>query len=211
MLNWNISIIKQCWRYLHSGEASVSHQNWTVGIPFKKRTAGATPSHDHYFVTWLSQILISEILIHPDVKMSWYFSKVASPYYDGILAPGEECHLDFSPKSCTYPTLVTRDPLELNINLVLLYKNNSCPTLFCTFTIDNSSFLTTVNKRKSCVSLFSLQKFLIYKFKLLSLLKWLYSMFNATYIHDLLLVTPWRHSVVQTWPNNPLQYLGIKL
>ena len=190
MLNWNISIIKQCWRYLHSAEASVSHQNRTVGIPLKKRTAGVTPSHAHYFVTWLWQILISEILIHSDVKMSWYFSKFASPYYDGILAPGEECHLDFSPKSCTYPTLVTRDPLELNINLVLLYKNNSYPTLFCTFTIDNSSFLTTVKKRKSCVSLFSLQKFLIYKVKQLSLLKRLYSMSNATYIHDLLLVTP---------------------
>ena len=150
MLNWNISIIKQCWRYLHSGEASVSHQNWTVGIPFKKRTAGATPSHDHYFVTWLSQILISEILIHSDVKMSWYFSKVASPYYDGILAPGEECHLDFSPKSCTYPTLVTRDPLELNINLVLLYKIIAAQRYFAPLPLTIAHFLPLTVK-KCCV------------------------------------------------------------
>ena len=61
--------------------------------------------------------------------------------------------------------------------------------LFCTFTIDNSSFLTTVRKKMSCVSLFSEQKFLIYKFKLLSLLKRLHSMSSTTYINDLLPVT----------------------
>ena len=41
----------------------------------------------------------------------------------------------------------------------------------------------------SCVSLFSEQKFLIYKFKLLSLLERLYSMSSTTYINDLLPVT----------------------
>ena len=202
---------KQCWRYPHSGQVSVGQQNWTIAIPLKKRTAGGTPSYHHYFVTWLWQILISQILIHSEVQISWYFSKVSWPYYDGILAPGEECHLDFSSKSCTYPSLVTRDPLEIKIILILLYENNNCPTLFCIFTIGNSSFLTTVKKKMSCVSLFSIQKFLIYKFKLLSLLKPLYSMSNPTYIHDLLPVTPWRHSKTQTWPNKPLQYLGIKL
>ena len=40
MSDWKISFIKQCWRYLHSGEASVGQQNWTVGIPLKKKTAG---------------------------------------------------------------------------------------------------------------------------------------------------------------------------
>ena len=77
-----------------------------------------------------------------------------------LLRPGEECHLDFSPKSCTYPTLVTTDPQEVKIISILLFKNNNCPMLFFTFTNDNSSFLTTVKKKKSCISLFSIQKFL---------------------------------------------------
>ena len=61
--------------------------------------------------------------------------------------------------------------------------------LFCTFTIDNSLFLTTVKKKMSCLSLFSEQKILIYKFKLLSLLKRVYSMSITIYINDLLAVT----------------------
>ena len=180
-------------RYLHSGEASVG------------------PSHHHYFVMWLWQILISQILIHSDVQISRYFSKVTWPHCDDITSSWRGVLLDFSPLSCTYPTLVTTDPLEVKIISIILYKNTNCPMLFCTFTTDNSSFLTTVKKKMSCVSLFSIQKFLIYKFKLLSLLKRLYSMSSATYIHNPLPVTPWRHSVTQTWPNKPLQYLGMKL
>ena len=84
---------------------------------------------------------------------------------------------------------LTADLLEVKIITILLYENNNCPMLFCTFTIDNSSFLTTVRKKMSCVSLFSEQKFLIYKFKLLSLLERLYSMSSTTYINDLLPVT----------------------
>ena len=122
--------------------------------------------------------------------MSRYFSKPCDPIVMTLLAPGEECHLDFSPKSCTYPTLVTIDPLEVKIISILLYENNNCPVLFCTFTIDNNSYLTTVKKKMLCVCLFSLKEFLIYKFKLCSLLKKLYSMFNTTYIHDALPVTP---------------------
>ena len=91
-----------------------------------------------------------------------------------LLAPGEECHLDFSPKSCTYPTLATIDPPEVKIISILLYKDSNCPMLYCTFTIDNSLFLTTVKKKMFCVSLFSVKEFLIYKFKLLSFLKRLY-------------------------------------
>ena len=83
--------------------------------------------------------------------------------------------------------------------------------LFCTLTIDNSSFLTTVKKKMFCVSLFLAKKFLIYKFKLLSLLKRLFCMSSTTYIHDILPDTPWRHSMTQTWPTKPLQYLGMKL
>ena len=83
MSDWNISFIKQCWRYLHSGEASVYQKNWTAGIPLNKRTAGCTPSH-HYFVTWFWQILIFQIIIHSDVQMSSYFCNVAWPHCDHI-------------------------------------------------------------------------------------------------------------------------------
>ena len=61
--------------------------------------------------------------------------------------------------------------------------------LFCTFTIDNSLFLATVKKKMSCLSLFLEQKLSIYKFKLLSLLKRVYSMSITIYINDLLPVT----------------------
>ena len=75
-----------------------------------------------------------------------FFKSRATPLWWHYLAPGEECHLDFSPKSCAYPTLVTLDPLEAEIISVLLCKNN-CPKLFCSFTIDNSSYITTVRKK----------------------------------------------------------------
>ena len=103
--------------------------------------------------------------------MSRYFSKSYDPIVMTLLAPGEECHLDFSPKSCTYPTLATIEPAEVKIISILLYKNSNCPTLFCTFTIDNSLLLTTVKKKMFYVFLFSVKVFLIYKFKLLSFLK----------------------------------------
>ena len=115
--------------------------------------------------------------------MSSYFSKSNDPIARKLLAPGEEYHLDFSRKSCTYPTLVTIDPLEVKIISILLYKNSNCPTLFFTFTIGNSLFHATV-KKMYCVSLFSVKEFLIYKFKLLSFLKKLYNMSSTTYIHD---------------------------
>ena len=140
-----------------------------------------------------------------------FFKSRATPFWWHYLASGEECFLDFSPKSCAYPTLVTPDPLEVKIIAILLYKNNNRPTLFCTFAIDNSSFRTTVKKKASCVSLFSVQKFLIYKVKLLSLLKRLCSMSSAIYINNLLPVTPSRHSVTKTRPYKPVQYLGMKL
>ena len=101
------------------------------------------------------------------------FQKSRDPIVMTLLALGKECHPDFSPKSCAYPTLVTIDPVEVKIISILLYKINNCPSLFCTFTIDSSSYLTTVKKKMVCVPLFSVQKFLIYIFKLLSLLRWL--------------------------------------
>ena len=96
-----------------------------------------------------------------------------------IVAPGQ---LDPSPNSFTYPTLVTIDPLEVKIISILLYEINNCPTLFCKLTIGHLILL--LRKKMPYVSLFSVQKFLSYNFKLLSLLKCLYSMSRATYIHD---------------------------
>ena len=78
--------------------------------------------------------------------MRRYFSKSHDPNVMKLLAPGEECHLDFSRKSCTYPTLVTIDPLEVKIISILHYKNSKCPMLFCTFITDNSLFYTEVKK-----------------------------------------------------------------
>ena len=182
-------------KYLHSGQASVGQQNWAVGIPLRKRTAGGTPSHHHYLVTLLWQVLISQMLIHLDVQMNRYFSKVVWPNCDNITSSWGEVSPRLLSQELSYPSLVTTNPLEVKIISILLYKNNNSPTLFCTFTIDNSSFLTTIKKKMSCVSLFSIKKFLIYKFKVLSLLKWLYSMSSATYIHGPLPVTLWCHSV----------------
>ena len=116
--------------------------------------------------------------------MNRYFSKSLDPIVMTLLAPGEECHLGFSPKSFTYSTLATIDPLKVKIISILLYKDSNSPTLLCTFTIDNSLFLTTVKKKMFCLSLFSVNDFLIYKFKLLSFLKRLYNMASTTYIHD---------------------------
>ena len=88
--------------------------------------------------------------------MAGIFQKSHDPIMMILLAPAEDCHLDFPPKSCSYPTLVTIDPLEVKILSILLYKNNNCPTLFCTFTINKSSFLTTVKKKNVlCILIFS--------------------------------------------------------
>ena len=111
----------------------------------EQENSRGTLSHHHYLVMWLWQILISQILIHSYVQMSRYFSKSCDPIVMTLLAPGDECHLDLSPKSCTYPTLAIIDPPEVKIISILLYKNSNCPMLFCTFTIDNSLFLTTVS------------------------------------------------------------------
>ena len=75
------------------------------------------------------------------------FQKLSDSIVIRLMAPGEECHLDFSPKTCAYPTLV-------KIISILLHKNNNCPMLFCTFTIDNSSFHTTVTENVLCILIF---------------------------------------------------------
>ena len=68
----------------------------------------STPFHPQFLVVmWLLKILISQILIYSDVQMSRYFSKSCGPVLMMLLAPGVECHLDFYPKSFTYPNFVT--------------------------------------------------------------------------------------------------------
>ena len=42
-----------------------------------------------------------------------FFSKSSDPVMMMLLTPGEECHLDFFPKSCSNPSLVTIDPPAL--------------------------------------------------------------------------------------------------
>ena len=52
--------------------------------------------------------------------MSRYYSKLHDPIVMMLLAPGQECHLDFSPKSHTYPILATRpSSSEDNLNFTL--------------------------------------------------------------------------------------------
>ena len=88
--------------------------------------------------------------------MSRYFSKSCDLIVMMLLAPGEKYYLDFSPKSCTYPSLVTIDPPGVKTFSILLYKSNNCPMLFCTFTLDNCSFLTTAEKKNVlCILIFS--------------------------------------------------------
>ena len=190
MSYWNISFIKQYWRYLHSGEVSVNQEYWKTGIPLKRRTAGALfPLITTWSRDFDKYLYLKYSYTH--VQMRRCFSKLHDPIVMTLLAPGEECHLDFSPKSCTYPTLATIDPSEVKIISILLNKDSNCPTLFYTFTIGSGLFRTTVKKKMFCISLFSVTEFLIYKFKLLWFLKKFYSMPSTAYIHDLLPVTPW--------------------
>ena len=166
----------------------MDQQNWTAKIPLKRTEEALLP----IITTWscvFDKYLYLKYSYTQMCRWVGVFQKSRDPIVTTLLAPREEFHLDFSLKSCTDPTLVAADPLEKKIISILLSKNNNCPTLFCTFTINKSSFLTTVKKKMTCVSLFSIQKFLIYKFKLLSLLKRLYSMSSATYVHDSLPAT----------------------
>ena len=206
--DWNISFIKQRWRYLHSERLQLVNKIGQQVYLWRREQQRALLPIITTLPCDFEKYLYLIYSYTPMCRWVGIFQKSRDPIVMTLLAPGEECHLDFSPKSCTYPTLVT---IEVKIISILLYENNNCPSLFCTFTIGNSSFLTTVEKKKFCVSLFSVQKFLIYIFKLLSLLRRLYCMSSTTYIHYPLPVTPWCHSVTQTWPTKPLQYLGIKL
>ena len=62
----------------------------------------STSFHHQYLVIYLKYILI-----YSDVHMIRYFLKSFDPILTMLLSPKEECHLDFSSKSCTYPSLVT--------------------------------------------------------------------------------------------------------
>ena len=87
------------------------------------------------------------------------FQKSYDPIVMTLLVTGEECYLDFSSWSCTYPTLVSIEPLEVKIISIFLYKNDNCPTLFWAFIIDNSSFLTTVTQKCSMYPYFQQKSF----------------------------------------------------
>ena len=60
------------------------HSFWGIpAVQFCWLTEG-TPSHHNYFVTWLWQKLMSQIVIHSDVKMSRYFLQVMWSHRDDI-------------------------------------------------------------------------------------------------------------------------------
>ena len=98
-----------------------------------------------------------------------------------------------SPKNCTYPTLVTTDPQFYFIKIVTVQRY-SAPLL-----LTIAYFLLLLKRNVVCILIFS-KRVSDLKFKLLSFLKKLYNMSSTTYIHDLLPVTLWHHSMTQTWP-----------
>ena len=173
--DWNISFIKQYWRCFHSGEVSVNQENWTAGIPLKRRTAGAlfpiitTWSHnfDQYLYLKYSYTHICKWVV---------FFKVTWPHRDDVTSSWEECHLDFSPKSCTYSTLATIDPPEVKIISILPYKIVTVQLYSAPLPLTIVYFLLLLRKKMFCVSLFSVKELLIYKFKWLSFLRRLYNM-----------------------------------
>ena len=109
-----------------------------------------------------------------------------------------------SPKSCTYPTLVPIDPQFYFIKIVTVQRY-SAPLL-----LTIAYFLLLLKRNVVCILIFS-KRVSDLKFKLLSFLKKLYNMSSTTYIHDPLPVTPWCHSMTQTWANKHWEYLGMKL
>ena len=109
-----------------------------------------------------------------------------------------------SSKSCTYPTLVTIDPQFYFIKIVTVQRY-SAPLL-----LTIAYFLLLLKRNVVCILIFS-KRVSDLKFKLLSFLKKLYNMSSTTYIHDPLPVTPWCHSMTQTWANKHWEYLGMKL
>ena len=125
----------------------------------KKRTAGghSFPSSLLCHVTFLTNTYISNTHTIRCAE-SRYFSKVAWLHRDDITSSWGGVSPSRLSQELYLSNSVTIEPLEVKIISILLYKNNNCPMLFCTFTIDKSSFLTTVTQKMFCVSLFSVKK-----------------------------------------------------
>ena len=84
------------------------------------------------------------------------FQKLHDSIAITLLATGDECHLDFSPKSCAYPTFVTIDPLELKIISILLLDIITCQCYSASLSLAIVHFLLLVGKNY-CLSLFLLK------------------------------------------------------
>ena len=82
--------------------------------------------------------------------MSRYFSKSCDPIVMTLLAPEEECHLYFSPKSCTYPIFMTIDLLQVNIISILTVECYSAP-----LPLIIAHFLLLQEKNDLCILIFS--------------------------------------------------------
>ena len=127
--------------------------SWSTKLD-SKYTSEEQKSKWHSFPLSLLCQVTWQILIHSDVQMSRYFSKVLWPHHDDMNSSWEECYLDFSPKICTYPTLVTIDALEVKIISILLYKKD---TYFALLSLTIVYFLLLSHKKMFCVSLFSVK------------------------------------------------------
>ena len=135
-------------------------------------------------------------------KVTWLHCNNITSYW-GWVSPGL-----FSQELCL-SNLCDHRPSRTEDNFNFTFRYNNLPMLFCFFIISNSSFLTTGREKLLFILIF-IKKCLIYKFKVLSLLKRLCRMSSTTYICDPLPVTPCRYSMTQNWPTKPLQWIGMK-
>ena len=137
--DWNISFIKQYWRYFHSGEVSVNHQSWTAGIPLKRRTAGTLLP-----IIWYTWSCDFEKYLY--LKYSWTQMCRWVDIFQSHIVPSWWCYkllgrsvIWTTPKSCTYPTLVTTDPLEVSFKFI----NSNCFPFWkgCTICLAQLAFM----------------------------------------------------------------------
>ena len=87
--------------------------------------------------------------------MSMYFSKSCDLFLMTLLAPGKEHHLGFSPKSCTYPTLVIIDPLGVKIVSIYFIKIITVQHYSALLPLTIAHFLLLLKKNVLCICIFS--------------------------------------------------------
>ena len=110
--------------------------------------------------------------------------------------------------------LISQILMDSDVQMSRYFSKSHCPIVVmlqapgeeCHLDYSQELYLSNFGDYRS-----SRSEFLIYKFKLLSFLKRLYNMSSTTCIHDPLPITPWRHSLTQTWPIKHWEYLGMKL